>query len=111
MEVLYQTVQRPEAWVAVLALLCQHLGADSGMIRFYARGWSAVDLTLTHGFDPSFTAAYREHFVHLDPIPGTIERAMLPPGVRLCWTHSSRTASSSARSSTATTCSRRTSVT
>ena len=81
MEVLYQTVQRPEAWVAVLALLCQHLGADSGMIRFYARGWSAVDLTLTHGFDPSFTAAYREHFVHLDPIPGTIERAMLPPGV------------------------------
>lgn len=79
-EVLYQTVQRPEARVGVLGLLCRHLVADSGMIRFYAPGWSAVDLTASHEFDLSFNVAYREHFVQLDPIPAAIGRAILPPG-------------------------------
>lgn len=77
-ETLYQAAQSPEAWTSVMAHLCKHLCADSALIRFYAPDWSEVLLSATHGFDPSFDAAYREHFVHIDPIPPAIRQ--LPSG-------------------------------
>lgn len=79
-ETLYQAVQDPDAWTSLMSLLCQHLHADSAMIRFYAPDWSEVALTATHGFDPSFNAAYAQHFVHLDPIPKTVEQIGAAPG-------------------------------
>lgn len=76
-ETLYETAQNTGAWECVMMLLCQHLGSDSALIRFYASDWSGVVFSATCGFDPAFEAAYRKHFVKVDPIPLAIQRRPL----------------------------------
>lgn len=78
-ETLYQAVEDPDAWPGVVRLLCQYLNADSGLIRVYSPDWATVAFTASYGFDFSSTAAYPQHFVHLDPIIGAIERSAMPP--------------------------------
>lgn len=77
-EALYEAAQDADAWRRVMVLLCQHLSADSGLIRFYAPDWSEVTLSITHEFDTKFDAAYSQHFVQVDPIPRALEG--LPSG-------------------------------
>lgn len=79
-ETIYSAAQNHDAWKPVMAMLCQYLHAQSASIRFYAADWSEVVFSATHGFDPGFDASYREHFVHLDPIPSAIDKLQLPSG-------------------------------
>lgn len=77
-ESLLDAVEYPAAWNEVLAKLCDRLKAESALIRFYSTDWASVDLSVTLGFDTSFDVAYREHFVHVDPIAKAVEERLRP---------------------------------
>lgn len=65
-ENIYDAALAPEKWQQVMSGLVDTLGTKSALLREvnYTRG--DVGLYQTYGFDPAFTKAYREHFVHLD---------------------------------------------
>ena len=77
-EALYDAAQNPDAWLVVMAMLAQYLCADSALIRFYSPDWSEVAFSATYHFDCSFDKEYKEHFVHVDPIP--VAARHLPTG-------------------------------
>ena len=65
-EKIYEAALAPDKWQQVMSGLVNTLCTKSALLRevSYARG--DVGLYQTYGFDPAYTKAYREHFVHLD---------------------------------------------
>lgn len=62
----YDAALAPEKWQEVMIRLTQTVGTNTALLREVDYTTGEVGLYKTHGFDPAFTKAYREHFVHLD---------------------------------------------
>lgn len=65
-ENIYDAAMAPEKWQQVMSGLADTLGTKSALLREVNYTSGSVGLYKTYGFDPTFTKAYREHFVHLD---------------------------------------------
>jgi len=62
----YDAALAPEKWQKVMASLTQTIGTNTALLREVNYATGEVGLYKTLGFDPAFTKAYCEHFVHLD---------------------------------------------
>lgn len=65
-EQIYAAALAPEQWQQVMVSVSAVLGTNSALLREVNYTKGKVGLYQTHGFDPAYTKAYREHFVHLD---------------------------------------------
>lgn len=63
---IYDAALAPEKWQDVMVRLTQVVGTNTALLREVNYTKGKVGLYKTVGFDPAFTKAYREHFVHLD---------------------------------------------
>lgn len=73
----YESALDPIRWPVFLESAAQAINARSAFLRLVEYGAAKVGLFETVGYDPSFTAAYRNHFVRLDPYAEGLKRAAL----------------------------------
>lgn len=62
----YDAALAPQKWPAFMERAARAMGAQSALLREVDYNAGHVGIFETVGFDPTFVAAYREHFVHLD---------------------------------------------
>jgi DNA-binding CsgD family transcriptional regulator len=62
----YDAALAPEKWQQVMAGVVRTIGTNTALLREVNYTTGEVGLYKTLGFDPAFTKAYCEHFVHLD---------------------------------------------
>lgn len=77
----YESALDPIRWPVFLERTAQAMNARSAMLRLVDYNAAKVGLFETVGYDPSFTAAYRNHFVRLDPYVEGLKRVALGSAV------------------------------
>lgn len=77
-EAIYDGVLDPSLWPEAIEPVRAYVHADSALLRVYGRHWGSVLQSMSTGFDPALQEAYRQDFIHEDPIVPVLEA--LPPG-------------------------------
>jgi DNA-binding CsgD family transcriptional regulator/PAS domain-containing protein len=77
-EAIYDGVLDSSLWPKAIEPVRAYVHADSALLRVYGRHWGSVLQSMSTGFDPAFQEAYRQDFIHEDPIVPVLEA--LPPG-------------------------------
>lgn len=63
----YEAALEPTRWREFLRQVAEGVGARSAFLRLVDCEASKVALFENFGYDPAYTAAYRDHFVRIDP--------------------------------------------
>jgi DNA-binding CsgD family transcriptional regulator len=75
----YEAALEPARWPELLTQVVQVTNSRSGFLRHVDLQVSHVGFFESIGYDPSWSAAYRNHYVNMDPYAATLSR--LPVGV------------------------------